>query len=86
MIKYQNHLKYHPKYYAQPLYQIHVFYEHYLLLIYHKHFHLRQVYHYTVTPYYQGRAGTAVSLPTISTKQGLTKKEREMLDKDWWEY
>ncbi len=45
-----------------------------------------KIYSYTVTPYYQGRAGTPVALPSVNTKAGLSKSEREMMDKEWWEY
>ncbi len=45
-----------------------------------------KVYIYTVTPFYQGKAGTPVVLPAVHTKAGLSQGEREMLDKEWWEY
>ncbi len=45
-----------------------------------------KIYCYTVTPIYQGRSGTPVTLPAVNTKPGLSQSEREMIDKDWWEY
>lgn len=46
-------------------------------------------YVYTVTPIYKGVSGKAIVLPTVSTKQGEsppTKEDREILEKNWWEY
>ncbi len=44
-------------------------------------------YAYTVTPYYQDRAGISVTLPTVTTKEGaLTKQDTDILSKEWWEY
>lgn len=45
-----------------------------------------KIYCYTVTPFYQDRVGTPITLPAVNTKKGLTQNEREMLDKEWWEY
>ena len=45
-----------------------------------------KIYSYTITPLYQGREGTSIALPSVNTKTGLSKNEREMLDKEWWEY
>lgn len=47
-----------------------------------------KVYVYTVTPYYQSRAGTPIQLPGISTKTGGEKKpsDEEILQKEWWNY
>ncbi len=45
-------------------------------------------YSYTVTPYYQGRAGTPITLPTLTTMEGESPKlsDKEILSKEWWEY
>lgn len=45
-----------------------------------------KIYCYTITPIYQGREGTSITLPSVNTKAGLSKNERDMLDKEWWEY
>ncbi len=45
-----------------------------------------KIYVYTITPFYKGKAGTPVTLPAVNTKAGLSQGEREMLDKEWWEY
>ncbi len=38
-------------------------------------------YLYTVTPYFEGRAGESVTLPLVTTKT-----EEKALPKEWWEY
>ena len=43
-------------------------------------------YIYTVTPVYNGRAGKAIILPTVSTANGEPPPSEEILDKDWWKY
>ena len=45
-------------------------------------------YVYTVIPIYKDRQGVPVVLPTITTKAGAPPPnlEREILDKNWWEY
>ena len=45
-------------------------------------------YVYTVTPIYKGRQGKAIQLPTVSTSKGERPpaSEREILNKDWWDY
>ncbi len=46
-------------------------------------------YVYTVTPIYKGRAGQEIILPTVSTKDGVllpSVSDKEILEKDWWEY
>ena len=40
-----------------------------------------------VTPIYQGREGTKITLPTVIIKDGiLSKNEREIVEKNWWDY
>ncbi len=41
-------------------------------------------YVYTVTPYYQERAGKGITLPSVSTKSNFA--DREILSKEWWDY
>ncbi|MBO7297635.1 MAG: transglycosylase domain-containing protein [Clostridia bacterium] len=43
-------------------------------------------YIYTVKPVYNGRAGKAIILPTVSTANGESPPNEEILDKDWWKY
>ncbi len=44
-------------------------------------------YVYMVTPIYQGREGTKITLPTVIIKDGiLSKNEREIVEKNWWDY
>ncbi len=40
-------------------------------------------YVYTVTPYFQGRKGKSITLPTVSTKSNAPP---EILSKEWWDY
>jgi hypothetical protein len=42
-------------------------------------------YVYTVTPYFQDIRGKSIRLPEISTQESIDKKDREMINKDWWE-
>ena len=45
-------------------------------------------YIYTITPYYEKRNGTPITLPCIFTQTdaNLTEKEEEFSQKNWWEY
>ena len=43
-------------------------------------------YIYTVTPVYNGRAGKTIILPTVSTANGESPPNEEILNKDWWKY
>ena len=43
-------------------------------------------YVYYVTPYYKGKAGKKITLPTATTKQGEPIINEEILQKDWWKY
>ena len=45
-------------------------------------------YIYTVTPIYKEIEGTPVTLPTVTTKAGEPPptSDREILEKNWWEY
>lgn len=44
-------------------------------------------YVYTVTPIYNNREGTPITLPAISTRKGEKAEiNHEILDKEWWEY
>ena len=44
-------------------------------------------YVYTVTPIYNGKEGTPVTLPAISTFPGEQPEvNHEILSKDWWDY
>ncbi len=45
-------------------------------------------YVYTVIPIYKDKQGTPIVLPTITTKAGAPPPhlEREILDKNWWDY
>lgn len=45
-----------------------------------------KTYVYTVTPSYQGRKGAPITLPSVSTKTGDLLKDREILQKEWWDY
>ncbi len=47
-----------------------------------------KTYLYTITPYYQNRAGTPISLPCVSTKKKdmHSLNDNEILQKEWWEY
>ena len=45
-----------------------------------------KTYLYTVTPSFQGKTGKSVPLPSVSTKEGEQLKDKEMLQKEWWEY
>lgn len=45
-------------------------------------------YVYSVTPIYQDKQGKAIILPTVSTKEGERPwtSDKEILEKDWWDY
>lgn len=45
-------------------------------------------YVYTVTPIFQNNQGKAIVLPTVTTKAGEPPplSDREILEKNWWEY
>lgn len=45
-------------------------------------------YVYTITPIYQDRRGQEIQLPTVSTNVGERPPaaDKEILNKDWWEY
>ncbi len=44
-------------------------------------------YIYTVTPIYQGRQGQTVTLPAVITKDGIySKNDKEIVEKNWWDY
>lgn len=45
-------------------------------------------YVYTVTPLYNNRMGTPISLPSIYSEKSKTPiiEESELLEKDWWKY
>ncbi len=43
-------------------------------------------YVYTVTPFYQDRAGTSIVLPSVSLKGKLEKNDDDILSKEWWKY
>ena len=44
-------------------------------------------YIYTVTPIFNGKEGTPITLPTISTRKGeKAELNQEILSKEWWEY
>ncbi len=45
-----------------------------------------KTYVYTITPSFQGRMGTPIPLPSVSTKQGESIKDKEIIQKEWWEY
>ena len=45
-----------------------------------------KTYVYTVTPSFQGRMGKPITLPSVSTKQGESLRDKEILQKEWWEY
>ena len=45
-----------------------------------------KTYVYTVTPSFQGRMGKPIPLPSVSTKQGESLRDKEILQKEWWEY
>lgn len=45
-----------------------------------------KTYVYTVTPSFHGRAGKPIPLPSVSTKQGESIKDKEIIQKEWWEY
>ncbi len=45
-------------------------------------------YIYTITPFYNGKAGESITLPTISTKNGesFNQNDSQIIQKDWWAY
>lgn len=43
-------------------------------------------YIYTVTPIYNGRMGTSITLPIVNTSPSSELNNEEILDKNWWEY
>ena len=45
-----------------------------------------KTYVYTVTPSFQGKKGKPIPLPSVSTKHGESLKDKEIIQKEWWEY
>lgn len=43
-------------------------------------------YIYTITPSYNGRNGKSITLPAISTKALPNQNNKEILEKDWWDF
>ena len=45
-------------------------------------------YVYSVTPYFNGKAGEKITLPTVTTKHGQRPSiaDNEIVEKDWWKY
>ncbi len=49
--------------------------------------HENKTYLYTVTPMYDGREGTPIALPAVTTKAGGLKiEDYKILEKEWWDY
>jgi hypothetical protein len=44
-------------------------------------------YVYTITPIYNGKKGSSVSLPSVSTRKNEEAEiDDEILSKEWWKY